>query len=280
MKEKLPYLNVGCGNKYHQDWYNVDMYAHYPAVFSYNLLKGIPFPDEKFEIVYHSQVLEHFPKEKAHDFMKECYRVLKNNGIIRVVVPDLENIVNEYKRLLHENLNNPTHESESNYDWIMLEMYDQTVRNYSGGLIIKYLQQEKMLNKQYVLDRTGFVGRSIRENYLSGTGTSIGKKVKRDIESSGFVGFLKKALIHVKQKIGRFLLGEKYMIGDFRLGGEIHLWMYDRYSLSRLLKEVGFRDIKVKNAFESDIPNWKIYELDVKGEMVYDPTSLFIEAKK
>jgi hypothetical protein len=64
------------------------------------------------------------------------------------------------------------------------------------------------------------------------------------------------------------------------LGGEIHLWMYDRFSLARLLKDVGFRDIKIKNAFDSDIPNWSLHELDVKDGLVYDPSALFMEAKK
>jgi len=66
----------------------------------------------------------------------------------------------------------------------------------------------------------------------------------------------------------------------FRLGGEIHMWMYDRFSLSRLLKNSGFVNILIKNPFESEIPNWNSYELDVKEGLAYDPTSLFVEAKK
>lgn len=65
MKEKLNYLNVGCGSKYHKDWVNVDMNSNSPDVISCNLLKGILFPDKKFEVLYHSHVLEHFPKEKS-----------------------------------------------------------------------------------------------------------------------------------------------------------------------------------------------------------------------
>ena len=129
----LNYLNVGCGNKFHKKWVNVDMYSKCPYVKSYNLLKGLPFANDQFDVVYHSQVLEHFSKEKAPDFVKECFRVLKPGGIMRVVVPDLENIVNEYIKHLNENIENPSRQAEANYDWILLEMYDQTVRNYSGG---------------------------------------------------------------------------------------------------------------------------------------------------
>jgi hypothetical protein len=39
---------------------------------------------------------------------------------------------------------------------------------------------------------------------------------------------------------------QEQKIGSFRLGGEIHMWMYDRFSHSRLLREVGFEDIEVQ----------------------------------
>ena len=69
-------------------------------------------------------------------------------------------------------------------------------------------------------------------------------------------------------------------IGEFRMGGEVHMWMYDRFSLSRLLLSCGFRNPTVKNPFESDIPDFGGYELDVKDTVVYDPKSLFMEARK
>jgi predicted SAM-dependent methyltransferase len=276
MKGKLDYLNVGCGLKYHKDWINIDMYPDCSDIIYCNLLKGIPFPDEKFEVLYHSQVLEHFPKEKAFDFLKECHRVLKINGIIRVVVPDLENIVDEYKKQLNENLKNPSKETEANYDWILLEMYDQAVRNYSGGQMGKFLFQETMENEQYVIDRIGYFGRSGHKMPLSKNNV-VSKKTNTVL---GIIAFLKKAIKSAKGEIFYSSSGEKIKIGNFRLGGEPHMWMYDRYSLSRLLKDVGFRDIKVLNPFKSDIPNWNLFELDVKDGLIYGPRALFIEARK
>ena len=100
---KLNYLNLGCGKRYHKDWVNVDMYSDTPDVMAYNLLKGIPFSDNHFEVVYHAQVLEHSPKDDAPGFIKECFRVLKPGGVIRIVVPDLEGIVTEYLKYLKVN---------------------------------------------------------------------------------------------------------------------------------------------------------------------------------
>jgi hypothetical protein len=69
-------------------------------------------------------------------------------------------------------------------------------------------------------------------------------------------------------------------IGNFRLGGEIHQWMYDRYSLSELLSSLGAHQVKVRDAYTSFIENWHDYELDVIQSKVRKPDSLFIEGIK
>jgi len=56
--------------------------------------------------------------------------------------------------------------------------------------------------------------------------------------------------------------------------------MYDRYSLSKLLKGVGFTDFKIQTAFTSAIPYWNSYELDSKDGVVFKPDSLFVEVVK
>lgn len=271
--QKLNYLNLGCGSKFHENWVNVDMTSNSNDVIKANLLKGIPFPDDTFEVVYHSQVLEHIPKEDARGFISECYRVLKPGGIIRIVVPDLENIIDEYRRLLSENLENPTPESEANYEWIMLELFDQTVRNFSGGHMANYLRRPELVNERYVIDRIGYTGRNIRNTYLarkSKNKISAYKKFKRFVKS----------VSRDPAKLFQANLSKAREVGAFRLGGEVHMWMYDRYSLAKLLRTCGFSDIDQKNSFESNIPDWPKYELDVKDGLAFDPTSLFMEARK
>ncbi len=276
----MKFLNIGCGGKFSNDdaWENIDMVSHSKFVREYNLRKGLPYEDNRFDAIYHSQVLEHIPKEEASDFLKECYRVLREGGILRVVVPDLENVVNEYQKLLKENLQDPTKESKENYNWIMLEMYDQTIRNKSGGLMKEYLEKPKLINEAFMQTRMGFVGKEIRKN--QNHKELMNHKLRKTLHNIGLFNLMIKIIRKVKNKALVFLLGEKYKIGSFRLSGEVHYWMYDKFSLGELLREVGFRNIKVKSPYLSDILNWKDYELDIKGNLVYDPTSLFMEAKK
>jgi hypothetical protein len=68
-------------------------------------------------------------------------------------------------------------------------------------------------------------------------------------------------------------------IGRFRLSGEVHHWMYDRYSLAKLLIEAGFFNPIVQSATSSQIPDWKTFCLDTLPDgTVLKPDLFFMEA--
>ena len=69
-----------------------------PAIFIHNIRKPLPFPDRSATVVYASHVLEHLYVEDSQNLMRECFRVLQPGGVLRVVVPDLHTIVEEYLR--------------------------------------------------------------------------------------------------------------------------------------------------------------------------------------
>jgi len=257
-------LNLGCGHRFHNEWTNVDFKSTGKNVIAYNLLKGIPFKDGIFDMVYHSHIIEHFSKEDAPKFLMECYRVLKPNGIIRIAFPDLEQIVYHYMKFLKE-LKNGNKQYESDYDWIMLELYDQTVRNVSGGEMAKYLMGGGGItipNENFILKRCGIEMKKIIE---------AGKNYKYSRKK-----LFKESIKQIRQK----LFG-KYLLGKFRLSGEIHQWMYDSFSLSRLLETEGFLKIVIRDAFTSYLEEWKEYNLDTEPDgSIYKPDSNYIEAIK
>jgi hypothetical protein len=72
---------------------------------------------------------------------------------------------------------------------------------------------------------------------------------------------------------------EALRIGRFRLAGEAHQWMYDRFSLARLMLAAGFVEPHRQTATESRIPNWQAFNLDATSDgAVVKPDSLFMEA--
>lgn len=246
-------------------------------VIRHNLSRGIPFESETFDLVYHSHVLEHFPRENGRVFMAECFRVLKPGGILRAAVPDLEAITRSYLALLEGGILKPNDKIiEANYDWIMLEMYDQAVRNVSGGEMKKYLSKKNMPNEAFVIGRVGEEGKTIRDSAKSAQSVN-------GANANGKPNF-GKLIQSIKGRVNRIFNKNAddaaTRVGRFRISGEAHQWMYDRYSMSRLLSDCGGEGIVMRDAFTSYIEGWGEYELDVKEKNVRKPDSLFIEAIK
>lgn len=58
--------------------------------------KRLPVKPESCDAIYSSHMLEHLDRDGADTFIREAYRVLCRNGIIRIAVPDIKNQVAQY----------------------------------------------------------------------------------------------------------------------------------------------------------------------------------------
>ncbi len=58
--------------------------------------KPIPFPANSVDVLYSSHMVEHLDQHRVTMFLKKAHRVLSPNGIIRIVVPDLQKLVSQY----------------------------------------------------------------------------------------------------------------------------------------------------------------------------------------
>ena len=61
-----------------------------------DLTRGIPHATDSVDVIYSSHMLEHVHEAAARALLTECYRVLKPEGILRVVVPDLRLAAQSY----------------------------------------------------------------------------------------------------------------------------------------------------------------------------------------
>lgn len=97
----------------------------------HNLKKGIPFPSNSADAVYHSHLMEHIDRDGVLAFQREIFRVLKPGGIQRVCIPDLERLIGDYnKSLAADDL---TREASLRHDLSVSAIFEQTVRRTSAG---------------------------------------------------------------------------------------------------------------------------------------------------
>lgn len=147
----------------------------------------------------------------------------------------------------------------------------------------KFWRREVLPNESAIAERMGYEFTAFRRAHLDK------RKVNNQSASKVAPGLLSKirhrlSAESLKSMLLARLLGADYPsldVGKFRLSGEIHQWMYDRYSLKRLLEEAGFGQVSVATAFESRIPGWDKYvSLDVENGQTRKPDSIFIEGSK
>lgn len=107
-------LNIGCGTSAIEGWVNIDNSPSIPlsrlpfgkrifrtpdwprGVRRADVRKRIPFPDSSVLCIYSSHTFEHFTFEESRAVARECFRVLRPGGILRIVVPDLGILVRDY----------------------------------------------------------------------------------------------------------------------------------------------------------------------------------------
>jgi hypothetical protein len=98
---------------------------------SHNLKKGIPFPNNSADAVYHSHLMEHIDREAVTGFQKEIFRVLKPGGIQRLCIPNLEQLISDYSNsLVADDL---TREASLRHDISVAGILEQSVRRTSAG---------------------------------------------------------------------------------------------------------------------------------------------------
>ena len=279
MHQDLKLLNIGCGSAFHPTWINIDLVAALPAVQAHDIRKNLPYDTSYFDACYSSHVIEHLSLQEAHQLISEAFRVLKPQGIFRVVVPDLEVVTKKYLYMLEQVISGNL-QAEPDYDWMMLELYDQATRSFCGGEMGRYLDNCNIRNKEFAISRIG----SEVKNYWQNKEISKQKNIWDKLKSKNLAWLFQKCRIAIARTLVILVAGKEahnaFDEGLFRNTGEIHRWMYDRFSLQRMLTQVGFVDIHCCQANESKILDFNTYELDVFDGLVKRPDSLFMEGIK
>ena len=138
-------LNIGCftiqcSSTERTCWINADILdlSEWSKEHGYNFQQfdarqGIPWSDGSVDLIIASHFLEHITRAEGDRFLKECSRVLKPGGVLRITVPDTKLIAAAYGNLkakfsANEGVKNAEDEAEAFWNFLTvghLTAYDE-----------------------------------------------------------------------------------------------------------------------------------------------------------
>lgn len=83
-------LHLGCGSNKISDWTNLDR----PSI---DVIKPLEYPSASVDYIFHEHLLEHLDEVDGFNFLKECFRVLKPEGVLRISCPSLDGFIHCYR---------------------------------------------------------------------------------------------------------------------------------------------------------------------------------------
>jgi SAM-dependent methyltransferase len=275
-------LNLACGGVYitSNDWINLDYVSSDTHVQAANLLETLPFESNSISLVYSSHFFEHIPLHQVPSFLRECHRVLEPGGVIRLVLPDFEEMCREYLSQLDRG-------DYTKAKLCVIDIVDQCVRLESGGELAK-------IYRKYSQDLAG--NDQIRDYLYSRNGQylPLSSALSQSTRSSKLINLLTKPNLFIKKFIYQLdrvrinilisLLPKAFREQNVSLAsiGERHHWLWDYYQLKCLLDEVGFNNVQRWDFNTSQIDDFPFQPLDANSDKQprKGQQSMYLEAMK
>jgi predicted SAM-dependent methyltransferase len=137
-------VNLGCGYRPVKGWINVDRARAAEVQVVWDLTTGLPFPDSSCSAIFSEHVIEHVTKEDAIKLIRECYRVLQNDGVLRMSTPDAELFLRSYagdrEFLAHPGFSQAIDTPVDRVNYMMRE-YSQHLWSYDEELLTLMFRQ-------------------------------------------------------------------------------------------------------------------------------------------
>ena len=86
-------LHIGAERFSIPNWFNTDLDPVRPDTYYLDATKPFPFHWDAFDFIFSEHMIEHLSFRQGLDMLRECRRVLKPGGVIRIATPNLCNIL-------------------------------------------------------------------------------------------------------------------------------------------------------------------------------------------
>jgi predicted SAM-dependent methyltransferase len=236
----------------------------------------LPFPDATFDAVYAYHIFEHLTPLHGERCARQIFKLLKPGGIWRISVPDLESACRDYLRMLDTAAHEPTPRNVLRYRWAVMVIFEQMVRDRSGGQMLEAIKRGEYDAAQ-MQEMFGDALRSIIERSAAAEANDA-RAGSRHRGRSFFRSVLRSLYRAAQRAAGKkFPPAADYGRMDPRETKEAVQWMYDRLSLRLLLEHAGFEAVRQVDHASSSIPRWSQYDFDRAnhGDYPFDPSVYF-----
>ncbi|MFH0897534.1 MAG: methyltransferase domain-containing protein, partial [Candidatus Bathyarchaeota archaeon] len=89
-------IHFGCGYHRLDGWINVDLDARCKPDVIADLRQDLPFKSRSIDYVHSEDFVDQLDLEKGYRFFRECDRILRESGAMRVLTPDLHQLAKRY----------------------------------------------------------------------------------------------------------------------------------------------------------------------------------------
>jgi predicted SAM-dependent methyltransferase len=84
------YLRIGSGSHTDRGWLSVDLLPVRLDVVFMDATKPFPIPSGSFDAIQCEHVIEHLDYASGVGMLRECHRILRKRGILRIATPNLD----------------------------------------------------------------------------------------------------------------------------------------------------------------------------------------------
>lgn len=89
-------LHIGCGHNLLPGWLNSDFFPTDPRIIHLDARRPFPLKNDSFDDVFSEHMIEHVTYEQGLFMLRECHRVLRSRGRIRVSTPNIKFLIELY----------------------------------------------------------------------------------------------------------------------------------------------------------------------------------------
>lgn len=121
-------LQIGSGFNHIPSWLVTDITTNSDYIEYLDATKPFPIPEGTFDYIFSEHMIEHISWQKGQLMLRECRRVLKPGGIIRIATPDLAVLIGLYQA-------NRDAQANRYIEWVT-DRFLQDIEEYKAPFVI------------------------------------------------------------------------------------------------------------------------------------------------